>query len=473
MKADSGKSLWICSLLIFISRLPFLFEGYGAEEDAWALRLVAERIATTGTYEVSRLPGHPVQELVYSAIWDSGAWIYNLLTALISTAGIHAFMLLLRRHGVANALPAGIALAFTPIVFIHSTDSMDYMWAVSFVLIAALNASGKRVILAGLLLGIACGCRITSGAMIIPLSILSYAHADEGKRWMAVARFALSTLFFSALSFLPVLLNYGIGFFTFYEHFPIPGWLKNTYKGTIGVWGLPGFLAVCFALVVAIVRPQRNSVAAGSRSDSQNTLAVVSIVICALYTIAFIRLPLKSAFMIPVAPFLLAWLAIRLSKRSLLALTVTLILSCFTFGINLAEEDRGSTVSRLAWTFETGGQKIAMDPLAGLVVADRSKRIQRIRYAERVMASIDDVRQPAVLITGWWQAHLLVLQRENERGPSDVIIRHYCSEEELTDWRIKGYTIYFLEGQDSYNDLRFRGDFTKRLATPWPYLRKG
>jgi hypothetical protein len=177
--------------------------------------------------------------------------------------------------------------------------------------------------------------------------------------------------------------------------------------------------------------------------------------------------------MIPVAPFLLAWLAIRLSKRSLLALTVSLILSCFTFGINLAEVDRGSTVSKLAWTFETGGQKIAMDPLAGLVVADRSKRIQRIRYAERVMASIDDVRQPAVLITGWWQAHLLVLQRENERGPSNVIIRHYCSEEELSDWRTKGYTIYFLEGQDSYNDLRFRGDFTKRLAIPWPYLRKG
>lgn len=53
--AEHRNFLWVL-LLIFISRLPFVNAGYGAEEDAWAMRLVTERIATTGQYEVSRLP---------------------------------------------------------------------------------------------------------------------------------------------------------------------------------------------------------------------------------------------------------------------------------------------------------------------------------------------------------------------------------------------------------------------------------
>lgn len=462
-------TLWIYALLIFISRLPFLFEGYGAEEDAWALRLVAERIATTGTYEVSRLPGHPLQELAYSLIWNAGAPVYNLLTAVISTAGIHSFMLLLQRNRIPSAGMAGLALAFTPIVYIHSTDSMDYMWAVSFVLTAALALSDRRFIVAGLLLGLACGCRITSGAMLIPLSILSYAHADEGRRWMTVIRFALSTLFFSSLVFLPVFLNYGTGFFTFYEHFPIPGWMKNAYKGTVGVWGLPGFLALVVAIAAAIIRPRQNTVAVGSSNGARNLFGLACGITCVLYTVAFIRLPLKSAFMIPVVPFLLAWLAIRLSKPGFRALTFTIVLSCFTFGVNLAEGDRGSAVSPYAWVFKTGGQTVALDPVNGMVIADKSKRSQRIRYAGQILASLSGVKEKAVLITGWWQAHLLVMQREQDQIPSPVIIRHYCSKEELTSWKRKGYSVYFLKDQAVYNDLRFKGSFTGELASPWPY----
>lgn len=469
MKSDRGERLWFYSILIFLSRIPFLFEGYGAEEDAWALRLVAERIATTGTYEVSRLPGHPFQELFYSLIWNAGAPAFNLLTALISTGGIHAFMLLLRKNRIPFPGLAGIAMAFTPIVFIHSTDSMDYMWAISFVMMSALATSHKRFILAGLLLGIACGCRITSGAMLLPLGILTYAHANDGKKWIAVVQFTLSTFLFSTVAFLPVFSNYGTGFFTFYEHFPIPGWLKNAYKGTIGVWGLPGLLALCTAVVVAFISGKQN------HEDEEPTSKVLRLfgwackLTCILYAIAFIRLPLKSAFLIPLVPFLLAWLAMRISSRGFKALTLIQILSSFTFGINLAEEHRGSEVSKHALVFEAGGQSVALDPFAGMVLADRSKRTQRIKYTDQILHSISQTKEKAVLITGWWQAHLLVMQREHRIPESTVVIRHYCSEEELNNWIRKGYTPYYLEDQAGYNDLRFKGEFTKRLARVWPY----
>ena len=129
---------WFVVILITISRIPFLFYGYGSEEDAWALPLVAERIALSGNYEVSRLPGHPFQEIVFSLIWNSSSILFNLLTVLISTSGIACFMLFLRNLNFKHWLITGIAIAVTPIIYINSTNDMDYMWALGFILIASV-----------------------------------------------------------------------------------------------------------------------------------------------------------------------------------------------------------------------------------------------------------------------------------------------------------------------------------------------
>lgn len=67
------QRLLLTGLVILITRIPFLFDGFGSEEDAWALPMVAQRIAETGIYEVSRLPGHPVQEITYSLMADAGS----------------------------------------------------------------------------------------------------------------------------------------------------------------------------------------------------------------------------------------------------------------------------------------------------------------------------------------------------------------------------------------------------------------
>jgi hypothetical protein len=90
-----GDQQWMILLLslIFVSRLPFIFNGYGSEEDAWGLILVARNIDLTGVYEVSRMPGHPLQELFLSGMWNWPEWSLNLLTVMASTAGVYFFML--------------------------------------------------------------------------------------------------------------------------------------------------------------------------------------------------------------------------------------------------------------------------------------------------------------------------------------------------------------------------------------------
>ena len=58
------------SIVIFLSRLLFLENGYGSDADAWRVANVARYIATTEQYMASRLPGYPLQEIFYSFIWE-------------------------------------------------------------------------------------------------------------------------------------------------------------------------------------------------------------------------------------------------------------------------------------------------------------------------------------------------------------------------------------------------------------------
>ncbi|HSH68090.1 MAG TPA: hypothetical protein VLB84_20335, partial [Bacteroidia bacterium] len=74
--------------IVFISRFPFLWAGYGVEEDSWAIALAAFHTKCTGIYEPSRLPGHPFQEYIYSALWGPhSVFIFNALSAFVSSIG--------------------------------------------------------------------------------------------------------------------------------------------------------------------------------------------------------------------------------------------------------------------------------------------------------------------------------------------------------------------------------------------------
>ena len=69
--------LLLLALLVLISRLPFLSAGYGVEEDSWGIAVAAYHTNLYGVMEASRLPGHPVNELIYSIFWGNGPWLFN------------------------------------------------------------------------------------------------------------------------------------------------------------------------------------------------------------------------------------------------------------------------------------------------------------------------------------------------------------------------------------------------------------
>ena len=51
LNREDNKSLLVVAFVVLLTRIPFLFAGFGSEEDAWGLILIARNINLSGIYE--------------------------------------------------------------------------------------------------------------------------------------------------------------------------------------------------------------------------------------------------------------------------------------------------------------------------------------------------------------------------------------------------------------------------------------
>lgn len=462
MKKNTDFHFLLVSLFIFLVRLPFIFLGYGAEEDAWGLPLTAQRIASTGVYEVSRLPGHPFQEVLYASVSHHGFICMNLLTMVIGATGIFFFMRLLRFFKVQSPVWPAIALAFTPVVFINSTNVMDYIWAMSGIIISFHFLCQRKYMLAGLILGFTIGCRITSGAVLLPFVIYIFMTEKEGA-FKKIITCSLTAMISGLICFLPVINEYGLTFFTYYEHFPLPSVFKNIYKGTIGVFGLVGGVA----LGVYVIISSRRLIPSFKKSDAVNkALMIVCSLTSVLYIVAFIRLPLKSAFMIPAIPFIILLMAKLLTDKQATILASMFIISSFCFGVNLKDSNRGNTPSPVSTSFKIAGQEVAVDVLKGPVIAEYEKQNNILGFTNYVVGRASEIKQQSVVIAGWYLNFILM----NNHGQNNSLLKYvyYIDADSVSGYKANGYDVYYLPLQDQYNDLRFGINNTAELSSPYP-----
>ncbi|MFM2156037.1 MAG: hypothetical protein RL516_786 [Bacteroidota bacterium] len=445
------------TLLIALTRIPFLFFGYGSEEDAWALPLVAERIANTGIYEVSRLPGHPFQEIIYTLIWNAGPVVYNLLTLIISSFGIYYFIKIVQFLKLEWKW-ATLGLAFTPIFYINCTNNMDYVWACSFIILSLYYLLNNRLLLTGLFLALAIGCRITSGAAILP--ILVYLEARNQKQFLKSAfQICLYTGIFCFIIFIPVLKEYGLTFFTYYEHFPIPSFAKNFYKGSIGAFGITGYLAAFLLIIYSLKKLIQQP------DLLKSPIVLLTLTGIIIFKIAFISLPLKSAFIIPILPYLFLMTAMLCNEYIQKTGALLLIFACFFFGINLSDPLRGSKESALSYTYNVSNQKVVFDVFSGIFTADITKRINRTEFSESIIEKASRINRPTYIIAGWYLSDILVLQKGKENKL--VEYSYYTDEQKLDSLKSNGINLFYLPQQNELNDLRFKNTFTEKYASPF------
>src|ERR1019366_151431 len=292
-------------LIVFISRFPFLSAGYGIEEDSWGIALAAFHTHQSGIYEPSRLPGHPVQELIYSALWGAGPIVFNGFCAFFSGIGAVFFALILQSIQFKHFFIAALAFAFVPVYYISSTYTIDFVWTEAFVLISLYYLLKNKLIVSGIFLGLAVGCRITSGAMLLPFMIIIWQNKNLKQNFIQLLKISIPMSVVSIVSFIPIIQQYGFSFFIYYDQFPYPSITKVIYKMILGVFGFVGVIAIGISIVSIILNRKKQNFGESFLNKLDNKIIVASFLIIILFSISYFRLPQKSGYMIPIIPFII------------------------------------------------------------------------------------------------------------------------------------------------------------------------
>src|SRR3984885_9097904 len=150
--ARQRLGLGLAAVAVLATRLPWIGSGYGSDPDGYRVVIVARQIARSGVYEASRLPGFPVYEYLTALSAWSAPWVSNSVTALFSVASLVLFALIARELGVRRYLLLALAFAMTPVVYVSSCCTMDYIPALTGQLGATYAVLRRRPVLAGLLL---------------------------------------------------------------------------------------------------------------------------------------------------------------------------------------------------------------------------------------------------------------------------------------------------------------------------------
>lgn len=467
LKSLSEKSQTL--LLVFItaiSRLPFIFDGYGVEEDSWGLVVNAYQMKKLGHYCASRFPGHPLQEYIYRIIYDQPAWVYNSFSLLASIVAVVFFYKALRKIQLQGAFLAALLFCFTPVFYIAGTYTIDFAWTIAFVMVSFYFLLDRKFLLSGIFLGMATGCRLTSEIFLLPWLMITWSHLDWKTSVKQFMRIAIPAIVIGILWFVPAYMQYGRAFFDYSDQFPYPPLTKVIYKATIGVFGLIGILVFVFYKLAALNNWRKKQLN-GITLFSPQKLLLVCILIIVLHVISYLRLPQKAGYMVSAIPFFVISFALTLREKQMRLATFLFLISPFLFGINLTDSIRGSASTPLAMKLTVSGQEISIDPLCGPIFSERSKRINKMNYCADVIKIADKLDCRYMVISGWWfneiQTHFY-----QQRNRPNSHFQFYTECSKMDSAKAIQTEIYYLPEQNLYNDQMFNQQCTDSLAKPFP-----
>ncbi|MEX0786841.1 MAG: hypothetical protein WD939_09405 [Dehalococcoidia bacterium] len=374
------------------SRAYWLDLGYGTDPDAWRVALTADYLWEHGEYLPSRLPGYPLHELVTAAAVQQG-WIWtNLSTVFISVVGLYLFALLAKKLDVPHRGILTLGFAFAPLLWVNSVMTMDYMWALTFVLGTYLALLNKQASLAGFLLGIAAGFRLTS-LFMLPVFWLLLWRTDERNQIRPMTVACLAT---TLVAYTLVLMDYGLNFLNFYdEKVHYEEFIKRLGKDGLGIIG---GLAVIVGGLLSL--PRLRSLPSDLLRDP-HVLTWAAAIVVLFYTYG--RLPHEIAYLVPVFPFGFFLMARYMSRAVLVGTLAVIVLAGF---VDVTTPD--DTVGITTETFSSA--RIGK----GMLLSDIETLRNQMAFAHELRALTEDdaVRKPAVVSVGFIYPELVMLYKD-------------------------------------------------------------
>jgi len=444
--------------VVLLSRLPFLDAGFGNDPDGWRVATTARYIATNGEYYASRFPGFPVVELICALVWKHGALAMNFLTALVSAVAVGMLSLIAKHYACKDAILLALTFAFTPIVFINSTITMDYLWAVMLVMLSWYAGLKGKPISAGLLLGVAVGCRITTAAIALPFALLFFEKSNWKSSIIVIVKYWIATGVVMIIVFVPVFHVYGLQFFTFFDQGLPPFYIIARYL-TVDIWGVVGAIAVVSIPVLMLLNRKKNSVSSIPKTISPGPVNMW-IAVLILFVIEFIANPREGAYLIPAIPFFLLLTARYIPRVQYITVCLFIIISSFVVSIDSADRPWNPEPSRCAVKINIKERTILVDFLRGSIFTDYFQRLKRIEYTKKVIQAGDNLKEPSVVIVGVWLSYIIEMTPNAmpESEFPDYLLKRGIVEyiplltpEYLSRYRQEGRRMYYIFTVDQHN----------------------
>ncbi|MEW5804232.1 MAG: hypothetical protein AB1847_19220 [bacterium] len=435
----SGFPLAILGCAFLLSRVPYIFSGYGLDPDAYFVMLSARKILATVRYWMSRPPGYPLFEILCALLSPGGFLATNAMTVLISWLSVFPLREILRLLRVKNQGWLLVTFCFAPIVWIQSSCTMDYMWALFFILAACCLFFRRKYSLGGVALGIAVGFRLTSGLMILPLSLHLYFQERTVRKMLSpLFLFGLTCL----LVYAPVFSSYGLSFLSYVpSKDPFYVWGYRTLSELLG---FPAFLILAFGVFSLMFKIRRKEKVQQVDSDT-----LVLLLIVAGYSLLFLKLPAETAYLIPLIPFGLILLD-RIFSRKLF------ILFCIFFLLNgvvsIAAVDKKA--------YRTNGQIRILPFDYGTVVKNEKRRRAVYQNAQKLLPVAESLAKDhkTAVIVEWYKPvfeflHQSALEETTidgrmpalKRRGKDLFFLESVTAGELAFLRERQFTLYYLD----------------------------
>lgn len=314
-------------LIVILSRLPFIFNSLGSDLDAWREVYTGKILYEDHLYNVSRFPGYPFPEFLYTLVYNKPYWCINLLSVLFTVGCCLYLFRILKFLKMKFSFFTSIVFSFVPIIYINSTVAMEYNWSLFFLLGSVYYLLKKNIWTSALFLGLMISARFNN--IIFLPALLSLAYFHTGKEIKKTIHFLLLSSLFTGIFFSPVLLKYGLNFFqnSGDSEFNLASLLS---LGTLYVYGALGVVAISLALVMQFFLGGYQK----TKEPYRNYFMVFCVVIIVLNLVFFIKYPLEAGYLIPSVPFVLIFLQHILNERLMKFVLVSLFLSPFLIHLN-------------------------------------------------------------------------------------------------------------------------------------------
>lgn len=386
-------SRWIVAgtLLVVVAGIPLIVSGPGTDLDVANIFRSGRSIASQSEYLASRPPGAPVHEAIVGyADLIGGTALVNLTSLVAAIAFVIGLDRLLAGEGLGPNRRWAIAIvAANPWFIVAATSAVDYLFGLAFVVWSAVHLRRGDALWAGVLAGLAMGCRVGSAMLVLAMLCAELTEPGErpaAARWRPVLATGAVGAAVTVALMIPAYRASG-GFEFVQNDFRTAEPLVHLGRAAVKNLAMFGIVASAVALlaVPAIVR--------ALRTWSTSWLLRFAVPGFVLSELLFVRFPWKVSHLLPalVCGAIALAVALRDRPRLLAALAVLQLVSGIVT-IQVFTPDRPNDAEGAEIGFELVWGQVVTDWQCRREFGDAYRGRQRIEVEEAWACS-----QPFVL----------------------------------------------------------------------------